>query len=93
MTPTSRREADRLAYHDHQRAAQAMRVDAEGFRAIAAEAANKPNPDVYGKRAQDYAEGLAARYAVLAAFCDHEASKQQAYADDYFAHVTCEQAS
>lgn len=60
------------------RAAQAMRTDARSFRAIAANA--KAQPNVYGLRAQDYADGIAARYEILAAFCDHEASKMESAA-------------
>lgn len=79
--PLSRRERDRLGAVECARAASAMFADAAGYRAIAEEA--KANPDVYGSRAEEYAAGIAARYMVIAAFCEHEAQKQQGYADDY----------
>lgn len=79
----TRRERDRLGYLQAERARDAMRADARGFRAVADEARTSANPGVYGPRAHEYAAGLAARYELLATFCDWEADKQDAIAADY----------
>lgn len=85
MTPTERRQADRAAYHLHNRAAKAMQADADGFRAIAASAT--ANPEQYGPDAKTYAEGIAARYEILAAWAEHMADRQREYAASYRAHL------
>lgn len=83
-TPLSRRERDRRGYLDAQRAAQAMRLDAMGWRAIAAET---KAVEGYGSRATEYAEGVAARYLLLAEFAEFEAGRQDEYAAAYRAHL------
>ena len=90
MTTTTRREQDRAGYHEAQRAAEAMRADARGFRAIAAEAWTSANPSLYGPRAQTYADGLAARYELLAEFAEYEATRQDDIAADLRLHLTGE---
>ena len=55
--------------------AEAMDLDAAFYRAVAKDVA--VNPDLYGDRAGEYAAGLAARYEVLAAFCEHEAKRMR----------------
>lgn len=55
-----------------------MDLDAEFYRALAREARMNPRPEQYGDRAQTYAEGLAARYELLAEYAAYEASRQRA---------------
>lgn len=90
MTPTaqahSRREADRKAYLDESRIAQAMRADARSFRETAAELDADPN--IYGPAARDYLDGVRARFEVVATWCDYQADLHGEYAQQYLELVT-----
>jgi hypothetical protein len=57
--------------------AQSMELDAQFYRALAAEAEANPQYDMYGDRAETYAAGLAARYLLIAEFCAHEALRMR----------------
>lgn len=92
MTTTAaqhtRREADRLAYEDYRRAAQAKRKDALDLQKI--RDLLEADPKVYGPRAGDYRAGVAARLDVVIAWMEHEASRDDDYADTYFALLGAE---
>ena len=76
-----RREADRKAYLDESRAANAMRADARRFRDLMDTL--QADPAVYGPRAKDYRDGVLARLELVAEWCDVEADRRQDYAEQY----------
>lgn len=85
MTTTAeshtRREADRLAYLDCQRAAHAMRIDGLRWQDLRDELV--ADVSVYGSRAADYRAGVAARLDLVIGWCFAEAERQDAYAGHY----------
>lgn len=77
-----RRDADRRQYHDHTRAADAMRADARRWRDLGISLT--ADKDVYGPDASDYLAGTIARLETVAAWAEHLAEKNQGYADQYW---------
>lgn len=86
----TRRQADRLGYLECRRAAAAMRADAAFYRELAA--GMTTDTGKYGRRANDYRDGVAAKLEVVAEWCDFEAARQDAYAAHYYSLLGVEDA-